>query len=99
MACNIKVTASAERDLDAIISYMVRELGNPQAAGHLLDEIAGIYHVLENDPMAFPICGQQLLQRYRKAAVKRYVILYRVDGDTVYVERFFSQLVDYVRKL
>lgn len=99
MACNIKVTASAERDLDAIISYTVRGLGNPQAAGHLPDEIAGIYRALADNPLAFPVCSQPLLQKYRKVSVMRYVVIYRVDGDTVYVERFFSRLEDYVRKL
>ena len=99
MACNIRVTASAERDLDAIVSYLVRELGSPQAAGHLLDEIVRVYRILEDNPMAFPACNQQLLQRYRKVSVMRYVILCRVDGDTVYVERIFNQLEDYVQKL
>ena len=99
MAYNVKVTASAEKDLDAIISYIVQELSNPQAAGHLLDEITKTYHILADNPMIFPACSQPLLQRYRKVTVMRYVIIYRIDGETVYVERFFSQLEDYVNKL
>ena len=99
MACNVKVTASAEKDLNAIVSYIVQELSNPQAAGHLLDEITKMYHVLADNPMIFPACSQPLLQRYRKVTVMRYVIIYRIDGETVYVERFFSQLEDYVNKL
>ena len=99
MAYNVKVTASAEKDLDAIISYIVQELSNPQAAGHLLDEITKMYHVLADNPMIFPACSQPLLQRYRKVTVMRYVIIYRIDCETVYVERFFSQLEDYVNKL
>ena len=99
MAYNVKVTASAEKDLDAIVSYIVRELSNPQAAGHLLDEINKMYHVLADNPVIFPVCSQPLLQRYRKVTVMRYVIIYRIDGETVYVERFFSQLEDYVNKL
>ena len=99
MAYKVKVTASAEKDLDAIISYIVQELSNPQAANHLLDEITRIYHMLADNPMVFPACSQALLQRYRKVTVMRYVIIYRIDGGTVYVERFFSQLEDYVNKL
>ena len=99
MAYNIKVTASAEKDLDAIVSYIVQDLSNPQAAGHLLDEITKMYHVLADNPMIFPTCSQPLLQRYRKVTVMRYVIIYRIDGETVYMERFFSQLEDYVNKL
>lgn len=99
MAYKVKVTASAEKDLDAIISYIVQELSNPQAAGHLLDEITKMYHMLMVNPMVFPVCSQPLLQRYRKVTVMRYVIIYRIDDRTVYVERFFSQLEDYVNKL
>lgn len=99
MAYNVKVTASAEKDLDAIVSYIMQELSNPQAAGHLLDEITKMYHVLADNPMIFPACCQPLLQRYRKVTVMRYVIICRIDGETVYVERFFSQLEDYVNKL
>ena len=99
MAYNVKVTASAEKDLDAIISYIVQELSNLQAASHLPDEITRMYHMLADNPMVFPACSQPLLQRYRKVTVMRYVIIYRIDGGTVYVERFFSQLEDYVNKL
>lgn len=100
MAYNVKVTASAEKDLDAIVSYYImQELSNPQAAGHLLDEITKMYHALADNPMIFPACSQPLLQRYRKVTVMRYVIIYRIDDETVYVERFFSQLEDYVNKL
>ncbi len=99
MAYNVKVTASAEKDLDAIISYIVQELSNPQAASHLLDEITRMYRMLADNPMVFPACSQTLLQRYRKVTVMRCVIIYRIDGGTVYVERFFSQLEDYVNKL
>ena len=99
MAYNVKVTASAEKDLDAIVSYIMQELSNPQAAGHLLDEITKMYHVLADNPMIFPACSQPLLKRYRKVTVMRYVIIYRIDDETVYVERFFSQLEDYVNKL
>ena len=99
MAYKVKVTASAENDLDAIISYIVQELSNSQAAGYLPDEITKMYHMLTVNPMVFPVCSQPLLQRYRKVTVMRYVIIYRIDDGTVYVERFFSQLEDYVNKL
>ena len=99
MAYNVQITASAEKDLDEILTYIVEELSNPQAAGHLLDEITKIFHVLAENPMIYPACTQPLLQRFRKIVVMRYVIIYRVDTTTVYVERLFSQLEDYVHKL
>ena len=99
MAYNVKITASAEKDLDEILTYIVEELSNPQAAAHLLDEITKTFHVLAENPMVYPACTQPLLQRFRKIVVMRYVIIYRVDATTVYVERLFSQLEDYVHKL
>jgi len=99
MAYNVKITASAEKDLDEILAYIVEELSNPQAAGHLLDEVTKAFHVLAENPMVYPACTQPLLQRFRKIVVMRYVIIYRVDDTIVYVERLFSQLEDYVHKL
>lgn len=99
MAYNVKITASAEKDLDEILTYIVEELSNPQAAGHLLDEITKTFHELAENPMIYQACTQPLLQRFRKVVVMRYVIIYRVDTTTVYVECLFSQLEDYVHKL
>ena len=99
MAYNVQITASGEKDLDEILTYIVEELSNPQAAGHLLNEITKTFHVLAENPMIYPACTQPLLQRFRKVVVMRYVIIYRVDTTTVYVERLFSQLEDYVHKL
>lgn len=99
MAYNVKVTASAEMDLDGIISYIVEELCNPQAAIHVLDLVTKVYEELAVTPLCYPTCTQYLLREYRKALIARYVMIYRVDGDTVYVERFFSQLEDYAHKL
>ena len=99
MAYNVQITASGEKDLDEILTYIVEELSNPQAAGHLLDEVTKTFHVLAENPMVYPACTQPLLQRFRKVVVMQYVIIYRVDTTTVYVERLFSQLEDYVHKL
>ena len=99
MDYNVKVTSSAESDLDGIIAYIIEELCNPQAANHLLNEIEKVYKELAVTPLCYPSCAQPLLHRYRKAAIMRYVMIYRVDEDTVYVERFFSQLEDYANKL
>ena len=99
MAYSVKVTASAEKDLDSIIGYIVNELCSRQAAVHLLDEIESTYRVLSETPLCYPACAQPLLRGYRKITVMRYVILYRVDKDTVFIERFFSQLEDYENKL
>ena len=99
MVYSVKVTESAERDLDEIVGYIVQELCNPQAAAHLLDEIGIVYLQLARTPECYPSCTHPLLRQYRKVTIMGYVLIYRVEGDTVYVERFFSQLEDYAHKL
>ena len=99
MAYEVKITAAAEKDLDLILSYLVNELANPQAAGHFLDEIAKVYLLLREQPQCCPVCSQKLLNRYRKVPILRYVMLCRIEENTVYVERYFSHLEDYLHKL
>lgn len=36
----VVMTELAEGDLDTIVSYIAGQLGNPTAAGHLLDEVS-----------------------------------------------------------
>ena len=99
MAYKVRMTASAERDLDGIAAYILTELGNPQAARHVLDEVDALIHVLAETLNAYAACTHPLLQGHRKAAFMRYVMIYKVAGDMVDVERFFSELEDYAHKL
>ena len=99
MAYNVKVTASAEADLDATIHYIITELNNPQAACHVLNEVEKTCKVLAETPMVYTACRQPLLKEYRKVTFMRYLTLFKIAGDTVYVERFFSELEDHVNKL
>ena len=75
------------------------ELHNAEAARNLLGEIEKVYGILKKNPFAFPVCGYPLLNEYRKVLIKKYIVLYKVCENTVYVERFFHQLEDYAQKL
>lgn len=99
MAYNVRITASAEKDLDGIIRYIMVELCNPQAAEHVLNEIGKAYAVLAESPMIYAECRQPILKGYRKVPFIRYLLIFRIEGDIVYVERFFSDLEDYAGKL
>ena len=101
MAYKVLATQKAEEDLDAIIQYMVETLYNPDAASSLLDKIEALYDRLSESPFIYALCIQPLLsaQSYRKAVIGGYVALYKVDGNTVYIERYFSDLEDYAKKL
>ena len=99
MDYKVQITASAECDLDEIIGYIMTKLCNPQAAMHLLSEVESIYGILARTPAAYAECAHPLLRGHRKAAFMRYLMIFKIVDDTVYVERFFSELEDYVHKL
>lgn len=50
MKYKLTITARAEELLDHILYYIINQLKNPKAAGHLLDEIEHVYGSLENNP-------------------------------------------------
>ena len=63
--------------------YLIKKFKNPQAAAHLLDEIAGIYDRMEDNPYQFPDSKDPyLLQRgYKEAYVPdmEYKLVFRID--------------------
>ena len=103
MAYRLLVTGEAENDLDAILAYIVYELCNMQAAKELADKIDAHYGLLAENPKLYAECREPLLQRqhYRKVTLGGYIMIYREDDatNTVYVERFFSNLQDYANRL
>ena len=50
---NLIITDRADELIDERVSYLIRNLSNPQAAAHLLDGICGIYDRLEENPYQF----------------------------------------------
>lgn len=94
------VTEVAHQDLDTIVSYITLKLANPKAAGDFLDEVAACYSFLKENPMMYERCRDQRLEKegYRKAVIKNYVLMYKVDevSKTVSVMRFFYGAQDYM---
>ena len=103
MAYRLLHTEAARRDLEGIVDYIVNDLCNPQAAALLLDGIGQAYAHLEETPFMYASCRQNILSvaGYRRVLVRGYLMIYRVNEaqKTVYIERFFSDMEDYARKL
>lgn len=103
MDYKLRITEKAEQDLDAILSYIMMDLGNMEAALHLADEVERRYALLLTNPHLYEVCHQPLLRRpqYRKVVIGGYLMIYRIDEpqSTIYIERFFSDLQDYAAKL
>lgn len=103
MAYEVIVTRSAHSDLDGILDYIIHELANPTAALALLEEIEAAYAILAERPKIYALCAHPLLATpsYRKIFIRGYLLVYRIDEarKAVYVERFFSDLEDYAKKI
>jgi len=99
MDYKIKVTPLASEDLDEIVTYIVQELKNPTAAVSFLDEVDTCYDHLTSMPYMYEECRDPQLKarKYRRAVIKHYVMVYRVNDaeKTVYVLRFFYGARDY----
>ena len=95
------VTELANQDLDHIISYIAVKLSNPKAAGDFLDEVTTCYSFLKSNPLMYAGCLNERLGKdgYRKAVIKNYVLVYKVDEEsqTVSVMRFFYRAHDYTK--
>ena len=79
-------------DIRDISSYITNELGNPQASEKLLNSFFSEVKRLEESPFL----GEQLPPFLRISGVdlrrlvfKNYIIIYRVETETVIAERVF----------
>lgn len=99
MAYKVEVAPLANKDLEEILDYILRELSNPSDAADLLDGIGSCYSNLEKMPEMYERCRDTRLKAigYRRITVKNYVIIYKVEGSikTVYIMRCFYGGRDY----
>jgi len=99
MAYRVEVSESANRDLDAILTYIIEELANPKAASDLADDLDEKYSKLEDHPLMFELSRNERLARmgYRRFVVGNYLALYQVDEKecVVTISRIFYGKQDY----
>lgn len=99
MVYSIHFSAEALTDQESIVLYLVDSLGNREAARHFIDELEKIVSALEKTPGAFPFSHDARLKslKYQKALFMNYVLLFRVEGEMVYLARIFHQSQDYAK--
>lgn len=99
----LTVTELAQDDLDAIVEYIACQLENPIAAGAFLDEVEACYKQLNANPFIYARSSDLRLARegYRKAVIKKYLLMFKVDEDaeTVVIYRVFYGAMDYEKML
>lgn len=103
MGYRLIITDRAEELLDGLVNYLLYKLKNRQAAIHLLDNIERIYDRLEENPFQFPLSMDTYLlhKGYREAVLPdmNYVLIFKIEGNNVYVLGVFHQLEQYRKKL
>ena len=99
MNYKLVITASFQRDLDAVLAYIVLSLKNKPAAASLLSSIDKCFDNLERMPLMYSACHDPYLKElgYRKAVIGGYNVVYKVSNDTkaVYIMRLFHGRQDY----
>lgn len=103
MGYKLIITERAEELLDGLTDYILYRLKNRQAVVHLLDSLEHLYDRLEENPLQFPECRDKYLsyRGYREAVLPdmKYLVIYKIREDRVYVLGVFHELEQYRNKL
>ena len=79
--------------------YTVETLGNRQAAKAILADARETKNRLSMAADSLKICDHPILAKHRYRKIKfakhKFVMLYRIEGDTVIVDGMFHELQDY----
>lgn len=101
MACSVHIADEASESLARSVEYVAFVLKEPRAASEMLDDFDAFVKRVSEMPETYPTCRDARLSalRIRKAPIKKYIALYRVDEESrrVDVVAFFHQTQDYTR--
>lgn len=99
MGYKVVILDSAQNEYESIVSYLAGSLSNKTAAQNFMSEFRRQLDFITDQPFLRTLSHiPELAARgYRKTPVNKYVMLYRVKGQTVYVAHVFHQTQDYAR--
>lgn len=94
----IRITPEADRDLQAVQSYIAQDLGNPAAAKRTVKSILQHLRVLERFANAgFSVAAKTGADTDLRILVcGSYLAPYRVEGKTVSIARILHAKQDYL---
>ena len=103
MAYRIVITKDAEEDLERFIRYLVFEKESMQAAQNLLNDYDATIESLKHVAGSLKFCDNPRLRRleYHRSNFlnHKYLMLYRIVDDIVFVDNIFHELQDYENKM
>ena len=69
MAYNLIITERADELVDRLAAYLVKNLKNPDAASHFLDELESVYNRLEENPFQFAESKDEYLYIFKRIII------------------------------
>lgn len=99
MDYEVIVSEKAQSQLDQFVYYILVELGNKQAAQNMLTDAEETKIRLSHVAHSLKLCDNSRLRALGYRVIRfehhRYLMVYRIDGDTVYVEGIYHELQNY----
>lgn len=99
MVYEVMISDKAQLQLDQFIFYILVELGNEQAARSVLEDAERTKTKLSRAAGSLRLCENARLRElgYRIIHFEhhRYLMVYRINRDKVYVEGIYHELQDY----
>lgn len=99
MEYDVVLSVQAQTDSREIINYLVYELQNQQAATSVVDDFDDTIARLSHVAGSLKLCDDNVLRArgYRTIHFRKhkYLMVYTIDGDRVYVEGIYHDLQDY----
>ena len=99
MPFNVVFSELAEKQYDAILSYVANTLKNPQALKNIMDDFDETVEKLENQADTFGYCKSRRLRELNLHRIgfarHRYLFVYRIHENQVIIEGMYHELQDY----
>jgi toxin ParE1/3/4 len=89
---NIRFSASARQDFVAILRYTLATWGEAQMLRYRETLETGLDNLADNPQLGR--LRQELSQEYRSIRIAAHVMIYRLDGETIYIVRILHNRMD-----
>jgi toxin ParE1/3/4 len=92
MTFNFEISKLALEDLENIWEYTVEQWSKEQANKYYNEVFSVIGKICENSDTRKPI--DEIKKGHRRTNVNSHMILYKVKGTTIYIDRILHQKMD-----
>lgn len=97
MKHNFEISTLALEDLDNIWKYTGEQWSKEQANKYYNEIFSVIGKICENSDTGKPI--DEIKKGHRRTNVKSHMIIYKVKGKTIYIDRILHQKMDIDKQL